>query len=46
MDFDRIAAKRKLQKELDKIILLKAVSARSFPIVKVHGLTQIFTELR
>jgi addiction module HigA family antidote len=27
MDFDRIAAKRKLQKELDKIIPLKVVSA-------------------
>ena len=27
MDFDRIAAKRKLQKDLDKIIPLKAVSA-------------------
>ena len=27
MDFERIAAKRKLQKELEKIIPLKAVSA-------------------
>ena len=27
MDFERIAAKRKLQKELDKIIPLKTVSA-------------------
>ena len=27
MDFERITAKRKLQKELDKIIPLKAVSA-------------------
>jgi len=27
MDFERIAAKRKLQKELDKIIPLKAASA-------------------